>query len=378
MSVAVLLVATACASATRQSTMATNVEPAASPTVTPGPTVTRTPAPTAPIVTPTSGATATATATPTVLPPVTPTAAAPTDTLYVALGGTGDGSSPDAPLGSIAEAMQRLAPGMVLEIAAGRYVGDLEVLDPPAGTAAEPIRVRARGRVEIEGLVRFWRLFHWDISGLNVTWPSWGTADDHLVKLTGGTDWTFRDAEVWGARSYAAILVAGPAQRYVLTGLHVHDTVPSNDVNQDHLIYVNSTSGPGLITRNLLVGSPNGRAVKVGGPTSASVVRDVIISYNTMIDNTGPSNVQVSGGVFDVAIHNNVMVRPGDGRNAVTSFDFWGEGVRVFDNVVWQAAGVADPGIIDGGGNVLVDPQLDAAGRATNPTARAAGHLAGS
>ena len=265
---------------------------------------------------------------------------------------------------------------MTLEIAAGRYVGDLRVEDPPAGTATEPISVRTTGRVEIEGLVRFWGLEHWDIAGLNVTWPDWGTSNDHLVKLTGGSNWVFRDAEVWGAESYAGILVAGPAEFYTLTGLYVRDTVASNEVNQDHLIYLNPRSGPGLVTRNLLVGSPNGRAVKVGGAVSEEVVADIEISFNTMVDNRGPSNVQVSGQTYDITIRNNIMVQSGEGRRAITTYDFQGDNVVAQDNVVWETAGLADGQIHDLGGNLRLDPEFDDAYRATNPKALHAGHRA--
>jgi len=308
-----------------------------------------------------------ATATPTAIPPPTsfpPTPVPPSasadaeDTIYVAIGGSGNGASAETALGSITQGLGLLEPGMTLVINAGTYSENVMGRSLARGTPSRPIRVQTSGRVVVEGLVRIDDADYWDISGLNVTWPVSGNSDDHLVKLTGGTGWTFRDAEVWGAKSFAGVLVAGAASHYTLRGLYVHDTASTNGRNQDHLIYVNSTSGPGLVERNLLVGSPNGRAVKVGGAALADVVSDVVIDRNTMVDNLGPSNIQVSGATSSVTISNNIMVRPDQGRNAITAFKLTGTNIVASGNVVWQAAGVSDPEVVDLGGNVQLNPEF--------------------
>lgn len=311
-----------------------------------------------------------------------PTVGDTAGSLFVAPDGTGDGRSAGSPLGSIEEAFEAAQPGDVIVVGGGRYHEDVTVVFPAAGTTQNPIRVRAAEgeRPVIQGLVRLSGLRHWTISGLNVTWPDHGTNNQHLVKLTGGEHWTFANAEVWGARSFAAILVAGTPTDYRLSGLHVHDTAPANGRNQDHLIYLNSGTGTGVVERCLLVGSPNGRAIKVGPAASdGPAVANITIRYNTMVDNQGPSNVQLSGPTSNVTIHHNLLVQPQPGRNAVTVFELGGSGNLVRDNVAWQAAGVADrdPGVGDGGGNTLLDPRF-APGtyRPTDPAAAGFGYLA--
>ncbi len=294
--------------------------------------------------------------------------------IYVGVGGTGDGTSAADPMGSIEAAMHAASPGVEIIVAAGHYRGDLLVIDPPAGTAEAPIIVRTHGRVVIEGLVRFWRLHHWTISGLNVRWPDGAGSTDHLVRLTGGSHWVFRDAEIWGARSYAGLLVAGPASHYTLERLHVHDTVPSNETNQDHLIYLNGESGPGLVSHNLLVGSPNGRAIKVGGPDINVEASDIEIRYNTMVDNRGPSSIQLTGRTTDIDIHHNVMTDTDPRRNAVTVFNWVGPTAVMDYNVVWNSAGFGDAPVFVAPNNVLADPEFVAGYRPTNPVAEGAGH----
>lgn len=306
-------------------------------------------------------------------PSAQPVAAQP-GVIYVGVNGAGDGSSPANPMGSIEAAMQSAVPGSEIVVAGGHYRGDVLVIDPPAGTAEAPIVMRTEGRVVIEGLVRFWRLHHWTISGLNVTWPASAGSTDHLIRLTGGSHWVFRDAEVWGARSYAGVLVAGPASNYTLERLHVHDTIPSNDTNQDHLIYLNGESGPGLVSHSLLVGSPNGRAIKVGGPDITVEATDIEIRFNTMVDNRGPSSIQLTGRTTEIDIHHNVMTDTDPRRNAVTVFNWIGPTAVADHNVVWASAGVADPPVFVAAGNVLADPQFDDTYRPTNPVAAGAGH----
>jgi hypothetical protein len=170
---------------------------------------------------------------------------------------------------------------------------------------------------------------------------------------------------VWGAESYAAVLVAGTPSAWALRRLYVHDTadaaVTGHGVNQDHLVYVNAGAGGGVLERSLLVRSPNGRAVKLGPPAcGAGVTANVVVRYVTMVDNLGPSNVQASCEARDNRIERNLMVRPAAGRANVTGFSLTGAGNVAVDNVGWGSAAVADTaaGIVDGGGNLLRDPRF--------------------
>lgn len=292
--------------------------------------------------------------------------------------------SAERPFRTVKKGLQSVGPGQVLQLRGGTYAE--QILNPTvaAGTAQQPIRVVAAAgeRPVVQGLLWLRNASYWSFEGVNVTWDAAvNSASQHMVKMTGGTGWTFSGAELWGARSYAALLIAGDATGWRVTGNYIHDTVPSNGTNQDHLIYANSTGG-GLIDRNLLTGSPNGRAVKVGPPSATSgEVRDVEIAYNTMYDNLGPSNVQIAWGSYNTDIHHNIMVKPAVNRSAVTAYQLTGTGNTVTDNVYWDAVRVADTGVAGmaiGAGNREVDPVFTGAGtaqmRATSPAAAGYGH----
>jgi hypothetical protein len=184
-----------------------------------------------------------------------------------------------------------------------------------------------------------------------------------MVKFTGGTGWTLSGGEFSQAKSYAALLISGGASRFTVSDMYIHDTRKANGRNQDHLIYVNTDARGGVIERNVLVGSPNGRAIKVGPPQDGGRedLGNLVIRYNTMVDNRGPSNVSLSYNTSGVQIYRNIMVDPGEGEASVTALDLSGTGNRVYDNVIFGSAGPDEPGtegLEDGGGNVVADPDF--------------------
>ncbi|MEZ5170744.1 MAG: hypothetical protein R3A49_08375 [Acidimicrobiia bacterium] len=304
-------------------------------------------------------------------------------TYYVApTGSDAAAGTIEAPFRTVEHGLRSLVAGDLLLVRQGTYNERIQSPPVASGSASEPIHVRAYPgeRPVVSGLLWMKDASHWHISGLNVTWGPSNSASEHMVKFTNGTGWVFSDSEVWGARSYAAILVAGNASDWTITGNYVHDTYPANGTNQDHLIYTNSGTGGGVIERNLLVGSANGRAVKIGPPSAHSgVVENVTVRYNTMFGNTGPSNIQLAWGSSNNEIYGNIMVRPAPNRSNVTAFELTGSGNVVHDNLGWEAPRIADAsqGLVDGGGNVMADPQL--AGGDLVPQSSAAqayGHLA--
>lgn len=296
---------------------------------------------------------------------------------------TGDGSI-DRPFNLLGVALQSLKAGQTLIVHEGTYTEQIDLRDLGVGTADEPIVVRpADGeRPVVVGLLWLSGLEHWTIEGINVTWDDErNSSNQHMVKLDGGRNWRFSDAEIWGARSFAGVLVSGLPENFVLSGLYVHDTAPANDRNQDHLIYLNCGTHGGLIERNLLVGSKNGRAIKIGPESpDGNWVGNLVIRYNTMIDNRGPSNVQFAWRTTDVTLENNLMVGALENRGNVTTFELTGGGNVVRNNAGWDAIGVLEPhvNIEDGGGNVLADPMFsdDGTFRPTNPELENFGYLA--
>lgn len=309
-------------------------------------------------------------------------------TRYVSpTGSDANPGSATAPYRTLAKGLTSVQPGETLVVRGGTYAERIMSPSIKAATASARTKVVAAPgeRPVVEGLLWLSGASYWDISGINVTWSSRNSGNEHMVKLTGGTGWTFTDAEVWGARSYAAILVAGSASQWTVARNYVHDTAATNGTNQDHLIYANSGTGGGTIERNVLVGSPNGRAVKVGPPAATSgIVENIVIRYNTMVDNLGPSNVQLAWGTSRVSTYRNLMVKPGSNRSAVTAYQLTGTGNVVSDNAYWNAVRALDTGVSgmrDGGGNVLVDPKFanPSAGdyRPTNAAAAGYGRYAG-
>jgi hypothetical protein len=284
-------------------------------------------------------------------------------TFYVSPDGSDDAmGAVDDPFESLETAFERLEPGDTLLVREGVYREDVRPSTRP-GSFDAPITVEAfpGERPVVEGLLWLREPSFWRIRGINVTWSDDNSRRKHMVKITGGRNWEFTDAEVWGARSYAAILVAGEPEEFVLARLFVHDTFESNDDNQDHLIYLNSGTGGGVVEHCLLVRSENGRGIKLGGTERDSQVSNVVIRFNTFFDNLGPSNVQLSYGASGNRIERNIFVRPGGDGYAVTSFRLSGTDNVVADNLAWEAAAVIEPGVtglVDGGGNFLLDPEF--------------------
>lgn len=296
--------------------------------------------------------------------------------LYVEPRGDQEGTGTSgSPYGSLDHALEQLRAGDTLLVAGGTYEEQVEV-EAASGSEQAPVRVEvAEGeRAVLRGLLWLDDPDWWRIVGLDVTWADRNRADQHMVKITDGDHWVVQDAEIWGARSYAAVLVAGDPERFALRRLHVHDTRKANGTNEDHLIYLNSGRGGGVVEGCLLVGSPNGRAVKVGPPDEdGSAVSDVVLRYNTMVDNRGPSNVQLAWRSRDVEIYRNIMVGAAPGRANVTAYDLDGRGNVVRDNIGTESTAVLEQdvdGLVDGGGNLRLDPRLrDVAGRPAVPTA---------
>lgn len=296
--------------------------------------------------------------------PAPPATTVPARVLEVSPDGDDEATgAPGDPFETLDHALEQLGAGDELVVRGGEYRESVRV-EAGEGTREAPVRVRAAAgeRPVVRGLLWLEEPTWWEVRGIDVRWDTRNDSELHMVKITGGDDWVLADAELADARGFAALLVGGEPRRFLLTGLHVHDTRSSNDTNQDHLVYLNCGTGGGVLERSLLVGSPNGRAVKVGPADSdGDPIAGVTIRYNTMVDNEGPSNVQLSGDTSDIVIERNIMDGAGEGRPSVTAFELEGSGNVVRDNVSWRSAGtleVGQDGLEDGGGNTVLDPRL--------------------
>jgi hypothetical protein len=260
---------------------------------------------------------------------------------------------------SLSTAVSKLQPGDTLIVGNGAYSGTLSA--SPSGTLTAPITIKAAAGANpvLTGLVRLSGANYVTWDNIDVKWPSSATSADHMFKMTDGTGWRVTNSDIGGAHSYAGILVAGTPSKWSIDHNIIHDTYQSNDINQDHLIYVNGGTGGGTIERNIFTNSANGRGVKIGPPSSSSSpIGNVIIRYNTFYNNTGPSNIQLSYGASGNTIYRNIMVKSG-GAN-ITAFNLNGTGNKAYDNIGWDSTKVGEfgGGLSDGGGNQHVDPSL--------------------
>jgi hypothetical protein len=292
----------------------------------------------------------------------------------------------DRPFGTLGHALAQLRPGDTLTVRGGTYHEALRDVTIAPGTAAAPIAVRAYPgeRPVLAGLLWLTNADYWTFDGLNVTWDAQlAGPNDHMLKLTGGLHWLYTNAEIWGARSYAALLVTGGASDWTLSNLFVHDTQATNDPSQDQLIYV-SDARRGLIANNLLVNSPNGRGIKLGRPQRGDhAPSEITVRDNTIVANAA-GNVSISYDAHDNVIERNILVESGRDAN-VAAFQLDANTNNVVrDNICWNGAQALESpsALVDGGDNQTLDPQLDANYRPMNPALLGAdgvplyGHLA--
>jgi hypothetical protein len=108
--------------------------------------------------------------------------------------------------------------------------------------------------------------------------------------------------------------------------------------------------------------SENGRGVKLGPPSGGGAgPNNIIIRYNTFYNNTGPANIQVSGGTSNNTFEKNILVKPASGQKNITvNNGYFGTNSVAKNNIGAQSSGVFESGIEDGGGNVTnIDPQIN-------------------
>lgn len=297
-----------------------------------------------------------------VLPPVTPQPQGTTRS--VAPSGSDDSpGTPARPWRTLRHALQQLRPGQTLVVGGGRYSerlgGETPIAVRPA-TRERPILVRVRRgeRAVLEGLLWLKGASYWTLDGLEVSWRRDGAPDEHMVKLEGGTGWRLTRAVISGARSYAAVLVAGTPSSWRIDNSCIHDTYPANDRNQDHNLYVNTGLGAdsGLIERNVVFGAPNGSNLKIGGTGAEGGSDDVTVRFNTFADAAQP--ILVGGETSDTLIEANIILA---GRRGylIRGYELDGDGNVARGNLGWGAgrfiendAGSGE-GVRDGGGNRL-------------------------
>lgn len=264
------------------------------------------------------------------------------DVRYVSPDGRDDGpGTRSAPWRTLTHALPLMYAGQVLYVRDGEYREDLRHLLLHHGQPDDRILVQAYPgeRPVVRGLVWLRQPSYWTIDGLDVTWD--GSLVDpplHMVKVTGGVGWSWRNSEIWGAVGAGNVLVAGldrdePAD-WSFVGNCVHSLRVAAGVNRGSNMTVGDmgAAGPGTVERNVLFDVQTGRNLTFGylrdgtsgGPT------DVSVRFNTLYDSVFA--VTLAGDTTDVRLERNIFgaVRSG---TVVRARRLRGEGVKVRQNL---------------------------------------------
>lgn len=252
--------------------------------------------------------------------------------------------------------MANLRAGDTLELHGGIYSGDVKVT-MAAGTASAPITVKAvpGERPVIMGLFWITNPTYLILDGINVTWPASASSSDHMAKMTGGSHWTIENAEMWGAKSYANLLITGGTSSWLVADSCFHDNLGTHGSNQDHNIYVNSATN-GRITGSTLFNATGGRNIKNGPASGSGGPNGVEIDHNTLY-NSG-QGISLSGGTSNVSIHDNVIAKTSTG-DLIAPNSLTGTGDTAQNNKGWSSATgkfIGASSVKDLGGNVMVAP----------------------
>lgn len=270
-----------------------------------------------------------------------------------------------APWKTMNKSLAALQAGDTLIVKGGTYTERVKSstgsLHLNRGTSALPVTVKAAPgeRPVIKGLLWMSYADYWTFDGINVNWDdASGSSNEHMVVIRSSNYTRITNAEIWGARSFAALLIADDTKNFTIDHNYFHDTYASNSLNQDHHIYIGGLrSGPGVIERNLFKTSPNGRGIKIGhGSGDTSPMGYATIRYNSFYDNTGPSNIQLSYGATGTRIYRNIMQK--SSSHNVTHYNLAGLGNEAWENVGWESQGVVgtSAGLVDKGSNLFRNP----------------------
>jgi len=305
-------------------------------------------------------------------------------------GSDSNSGSASAPFHTLKKAFTTLRAGDKLYVRGGTYTEQVTGVSVAAGTASAPIVVQnyPGERPVLSGLLWLSNPSYWTFDGLNITWSSADTADEHMVKMTGGTGWRITNAEIWGAHSWANILVAGDPDKWSIDHSSIHDNYGSSTHNgvQDHDIYVNTTlSGhSGVIEDDLIYNATRGEIVKLDGTgTGSGGGMNVTVRYNTMVNSS--RSMLLGGQTQGSNIYRNLVVTGSSGSDiAIYLYNNTGSNNSVHDNLFWDyktflnvsgsTAGFSETNNLKD----TVNPQLDGSLKPQNSAAAAFGYYAGS
>ena len=262
----------------------------------------------------------------------------------------------------------------MLYLRGGTYLEDvMPTLNPGNPWARIRVKTFAGERAVIKGLVRLIKADYWTFDGFNVTWNT-GTYKDHMLKFVGGRGWILENSEIWGARSFANILVCCSPSDWVIRKNVIHDTEGGEEnIFRSHNMYINTNldAGPGIIEHNLVFNAPRGCNIKVAGPNRGPELgsANVLVRHNTLYSAVQP--LLIGDGSRNTLVERNIIgngIRPDGETYLLRIYKLTGTNNVVRNNLGFGAdkwcldhkGGNFSCATIDGGGNIFpVDPKFD-------------------
>ena len=281
-----------------------------------------------------------------------------------------------SPWRSVETGLRRMRPGQVLYVRGGVYNETVD-LDLPDGTSTARITVAGYPgeRAVVKGLVRLRDADYWTFRRLHFTWGG-GSYTDHMVKLVGGRGWILERSHIWGARSFANVLVTGNPRSWTIRYNRIHDVYGGeSNVYRSHNLYIHtgtSASG-GLIARNLIYNASHGSNIKLGygsGSDLSTGTVGVTVRYNTLYSAVQPL-VLAGPTLRNINVYRNLFVRgtrPSGSTYLVRLFEIQrGESISVHHNLGSRAdrwcndydGGWTCSRVNDGGNVFPRDPRFD-------------------
>jgi hypothetical protein len=294
------------------------------------------------------------------------------------------GGTEQSPWRTIQNSMRCLRAGDVLYVHGGVYeerVHNQYGVDP--GTADKPVLVAAFPGEQpvIRGYLRITEPDHWTIVGIDIV----GDGDaygggDYLLKIRGGTDWTWAHSELHDVRAKAAMRAVPAEERptpaprsWRFVRNCVHDTFATTASGvEDHNLYIaTGGAGPGLIEGNVLFNALSGENIKLGDDFDGA--NNLTIRFNTL--HNAAQNMLIFGESKNNRIERNIMGPVGGRAKSwypnVRGFNLAGRGNIAVDNIGFGADRFLFTGndsgssaaIADGGNTAFKDPKFATTGR---------------
>jgi hypothetical protein len=259
--------------------------------------------------------------------------------LYVAPNGSDSNPGTiDRPFATPQKGMTAVKAGGTVYLRGGVYRRDFSVT-PSAGTASSRITIASYPgeQAVLQGLVAISSPQYVTFDRINVTWNA-GDYTKHMLKIGGGRGWVWQNSEIWGAQSFANLLIHGAPADFALRGNVIRDCLGGEPAeNRSHNLYVNAPDAKnGLIERNIFFNAFKGYNVKLAGSSSGTDGTDnVTFRYNTLF-NARQANMVLGNLADNNVIERNIFVKPGQ-RGNVRLYDLRGTGNVIRNNIGFEA-----------------------------------------